>query len=78
MDHDAVQVGELDRLGDEASEVVDGGANVSSEDANIAAALGLGPPPRPVGVRGDRRPFDEALRRARERDDEDSNEEESS
>jgi hypothetical protein len=61
---------ELDRL-DEASlssELADGGANTSAEDASLAATFGLGPPPRPPGVKpGENRSFADALRRARDR-----------
>ncbi len=47
-----------------------GGASTSNEEASLAAAYGLGPPPRPTGARPLEGPslFEEALRQARERD----------
>ncbi len=57
---------ELDQLGDEvAANDTEGG---SAEDATLAAAYGLAPPPRPASLRGERPNFEEALRRAQERE----------
>lgn len=45
-------------------------ASQNSDGATLAATYGLGPPPRPIGVRGsDGGGFEEALRRAREREE---------
>jgi len=59
---------ELDR-GDADDSEVDSSTS-SPDDAVMAAAYGLGPPPRPAGVRplAESRQFEDALRRARERE----------
>ncbi|MBN1961601.1 MAG: hypothetical protein JW841_11700 [Deltaproteobacteria bacterium] len=64
---------ELDRLPDETNELPSDQSEFvssSAEDAMMAATYGLGPPPRPTNVREDRRPFEDALRHAKERDEE--------
>jgi hypothetical protein len=69
---------ELDQLPDESSDA-QAGASGSAEEAALAATFGLGPPPPPPGVApmtpdrlggGAEATFDDALRRARERDEE--------
>jgi hypothetical protein len=65
----AVPGWELDQAGDDATTNEVGA--VSADDAALAATYGLGPPPRPASLRSaaDTRGFEEALKRARERND---------
>jgi hypothetical protein len=65
---------ELDQLGAELPSELDDGRTTSADDAAMAAAYGLGPPPRPSGVRplaSQGRTFQDALRRAREQGEDD-------
>jgi hypothetical protein len=63
---------ELDQLSTE--DLGDGSGELGEQDATMAATYGLAPPPRPPSLR-DVKTFDEAMRRAKERDDEASGDE---
>jgi hypothetical protein len=66
---------ELDQVPDDQLGPGESGT-ASPDDATLAAAFGLGPPPRPPGVRPgqESRTFEDALRRARAREQEQADE----